>query len=344
MSINELLRMVALTVTLFSADKVLVVLQLSLISVMTDGTGALRRAPGKESHFVVTRVEQSSSQDDSVLDDGESATPSSVFSSGGADEGGAPSNVVFKIGDSPVFRSSATDSTGLSLPLHTNYPETSSAVTISLISNSEPSSAHMIHSHSSRFHIVTLDDNPFRRGRWLCKEKQVTDEPKPSGDLCVETARRKFTVHPVATVALTAPTNGSTSFSSPSLVNASTPISSATTGVRNDNSYQAATASIMESDSFLSSVPEILTGGSPSGPVGRNIPDAVKPIASPVAAAPQEPKPASTSGAPSKPLLTLVNGSEHAGQMLDSLLPAISSPIDTVVEQLSADHILREIE
>ncbi|CDW55354.1 hypothetical protein TTRE_0000362601 [Trichuris trichiura] len=301
---------------------------------MTDGTGALGRAPDKESHFVVTRVEQSS-QDDSVLDDGESATPSSVFSSGRADKGAAPSSVVFKIGDSPVFRSSATDSTGLSLPLHTSYPETSSAVTISLISNSEPSSAHMIHSHSSRFHIVTLDDNPFRRGRWLCKEKQVTDDPKPSTDLSVETARRKFTVHPVATVALTAPANGSTSVSSPSLVNASTPISN--TGVRNDNSYQAAATSIMES------VPEILSGGSAAGPVGRSIPDTAKSIASPIAVAPREPKLSSTSGVRSKPLLSLVNGDENAGQMLDSLLPAISSPIDTVVEQLSADHILREI-
>uniref|UniRef100_A0A5S6R3P1 TSC22 domain family protein 1 n=1 Tax=Trichuris muris TaxID=70415 RepID=A0A5S6R3P1_TRIMR len=308
---------------------------------MTDGADALRRTPGNGRHFLVTCVEQSSN-DDSASDYGETATLSSVFSCGQPDETSVPSNVVFKIGDSSVFGSSVTDSTGLSLALHNNYPETSSAITGTLSANSEPSVAHMIHSHSSRFHIVTLDDNPFRRGRWLCKEKQVTDEPKTSSDPSVETSgRRKFAVQPVTTDAPTISGNGPASLSSPALVTTSTPLVSANGSGRSEHSDRMTTASIAESDSFLSSVPEILSSGSPSSVVGTS--GALDSVSHP-SVAPEERSQTSASGIRSKPLLALVSGGETPGQMLDSLLPSMPSPIDTVVEQLSADQILREIE
>ncbi|KRX94952.1 TSC22 domain family protein 1 [Trichinella pseudospiralis] len=177
----------------------------------------------KDRKFVITCVDQTSGSDQDLTENGSSSNESGICN------GSAESGVMFAIGDQllqrdkigsknlPAFviTTDAVSYTHLDVLLKTatDVAPDSPRPSVGDVSATLPTV-------SSRFHIVKLASDPFKRGRWLCKEFEGDDPSKKASSMLstnsskastaslpaqstenveLQAPKRKFTVLPVIT-------------------------------------------------------------------------------------------------------------------------------------------------
>ncbi|KRX43161.1 TSC22 domain family protein 1 [Trichinella murrelli] len=144
----------------------------------------------KDRKFVITCVDQTSGSDQDLTENGSSSNESGICN------GSAEPGVMFAIGDQPLQRDNNGSKNLPAFVITTEVTPDSPRPSVGDVSTTLPTV-------SSRFHIVKLASDPFKRGRWLCKEFEGDDpSKKASSVLSTDTSKastRKFTVLPVIT-------------------------------------------------------------------------------------------------------------------------------------------------
>ncbi|KRY32031.1 TSC22 domain family protein 1 [Trichinella spiralis] len=162
----------------------------------------------KDRKFVITCVDQTSGSDQDLTENGSSSNESGICN------GSAEPGVMFAIGDQPLQRDNTGSKNLPAFVITTEVTPDSPRPSVGDVSTTLPTV-------SSRFHIVKLASDPFKRGRWLCKEFEGDDpSKKASSALSTDTSKastvslpaqstenvelreapkRKFTVLPVIT-------------------------------------------------------------------------------------------------------------------------------------------------
>ncbi|KRY50601.1 TSC22 domain family protein 1 [Trichinella britovi] len=162
----------------------------------------------KDRKFVITCVDQTSGSDQDLTENGSSSNESGICN------GSAEPGVMFAIGDQPLQRDNNGSKNLPAFVITTEVTPDSPRPSVGDVSTTLPTV-------SSRFHIVKLASDPFKRGRWLCKEFEGDDPSKKASSVLStdtskastvslpaqstenvelgEAPKRKFTVLPVIT-------------------------------------------------------------------------------------------------------------------------------------------------
>ncbi|KRZ40940.1 TSC22 domain family protein 1 [Trichinella pseudospiralis] len=161
----------------------------------------------KDRKFVITCVDQTSGSDQDLTENGSSSNESGICN------GSAESGVMFAIGDQLLQRDKIGSKNLPAFVITTDVAPDSPRPSVGDVSATLPTV-------SSRFHIVKLASDPFKRGRWLCKEFEGDDPSKKASSMLstnsskastaslpaqstenveLQAPKRKFTVLPVIT-------------------------------------------------------------------------------------------------------------------------------------------------
>ncbi|KRZ08774.1 TSC22 domain family protein 1 [Trichinella zimbabwensis] len=161
----------------------------------------------KDRKFVITCVDQTSGSDQDLTENGSSSNESGICN------GSAESGVMFAIGDQLLQRDKIGSKNLPAFVITTEVAPDSPRPSVGDVSATLPTV-------SSRFHIVKLASDPFKRGRWLCKEFEGDDPSKKASSMLstnsskastvslpaqstenveLQAPKRKFTVLPVIT-------------------------------------------------------------------------------------------------------------------------------------------------
>ncbi|KRY86593.1 TSC22 domain family protein 1 [Trichinella pseudospiralis] len=161
----------------------------------------------KDRKFVITCVDQTSGSDQDLTENGSSSNESGICN------GSAESGVMFAIGDQLLQRDKIGSKNLPAFVITTDVAPDSPRPSLGDVSATLPTV-------SSRFHIVKLASDPFKRGRWLCKEFEGDDPSKKASSMLstnsskastaslpaqstenveLQAPKRKFTVLPVIT-------------------------------------------------------------------------------------------------------------------------------------------------
>ncbi|OUC49298.1 hypothetical protein D917_05522 [Trichinella nativa] len=209
----------------------------------------------KDRKFVITCVDQTSGSDQDLTENGSSSNESGICN------GSAEPGVMFAIGDQPLQRDNNGSKNLPAFVITTEVTPDSPRPSVGDVSTTLPTV-------SSRFHIVKLASDPFKRGRWLCKEFEGDDPSKKASSVLStdtskastvslpaqstenvelgEAPKRKFTVLPVIT------DTGPTTTTGSNLITAEANSLTTVTEERTNDPHPATTRTVADTEACTS--------------------------------------------------------------------------------------------